>query len=205
MNSKKKAKKTHTKNQWQDHLTKLAKTKNYPARSIYKLEEIQNKFKIIKRTDLVLDLGCAPGSWLLYTSKLTKSHGKVYGIDLKEINIVLPDNAIAIKEDIYNFVKSDFLKINKNFDVILSDMAPSTTGRKDIDTFKSFELCKTALIIVENCLNQNGNFVCKIFQGNDFNTLVKNVKLIFKETKIFKPQSTRKQSREIYIVAKNKK
>lgn len=88
------------KNQWADHLTKRAKTENYPARSIYKLEEIQNKFKIMKKNDRVLDLGCAPGSWLLYAARQVGGQGRVSGIDLKAIEIKLPDNVIAVKDNI---------------------------------------------------------------------------------------------------------
>ncbi|SDU52538.1 RlmE family RNA methyltransferase [Desulfobacula phenolica] len=194
-----------SKNQWADHLTHRAKAENYPARSIYKLEEIQNKFKVIKKNDQVLDLGCAPGSWLLYAAKQVGNKGLVKGIDLKPIEIKLPDNVVAIKDNILNQDNAAFLDKNRGFDVILSDMAPATTGRKDVDALRSFELCDMALTIAKNFLVQNGNFVCKIFQGNDFNAFQKSVKSKFKECKIFKPDSCRKQSKEIYIIAKGKK
>ena len=193
------------KNQWADHLTKQAKTDNYPARSVYKLEEIQNKFQVLKKKDLVLDLGCAPGSWLLYAAKQVGDHGKVFGIDLKQIEIHLPENVVAIKDDILNLDNESFLDENLKFNAILSDMAPATTGRKDVDALKSFELCNIALKVADDFLLQNGNFICKIFQGNDFNEFQKNVKSKFKECKIFKPESCRKQSKEIYIIAKGKK
>ncbi|WP_457552661.1 RlmE family RNA methyltransferase [Desulfobacula sp.] len=193
------------KNQWADHLTQRAKAENYPARSVYKLEEIQNKFKIIKKNDQVLDLGCAPGSWLLYSSKQVGNHGKVFGIDLKHIDIHLPPNVVIIENNILNMDNESFLGDNRGFNAILSDMAPATTGRKDVDALKSFELCNMALKVADNFLLQNGNFVCKIFQGNDFNEFQKNVKSKFKECKIFKPESCRKQSKEIYIIAKGKK
>lgn len=193
------------KNQWADHLTQRAKAENYPARSVYKLEEIQNKFKVMKKNGQVLDLGCAPGSWLLYAAKQVGNKGRVKGIDLKPIEIKLPDNVVAIKDNILNPDNAAFLDKNKGFDVILSDMAPATTGRKDVDALRSFELCNMALTIADNFLVQNGNFVCKIFQGNDFNDFQKRVKSKFKECKIFKPDSCRKQSKEIYIIAKGKK
>lgn len=202
---KKNGLKKPNKNQWADHLTQRAKAENYPARSIYKLEEIQNKFKIMKKNDLVLDLGCAPGSWLLYTAKQVGSQGSVYGIDLQSIEIKLPKNVITIKDDILNLGNSSFLDKEKRFNVILSDMSPATTGRKDVDALRSFELCNMALAIADDFLAQNGHFVCKIFQGNDFNVFQKNVKSKFKECKIFKPDSCRKQSKEIYIIAKGKK
>jgi 23S rRNA (uridine2552-2'-O)-methyltransferase len=193
------------KNKWEDHLTRKAKAENYPARSIYKLEEIQNKFKVMKKNDQVLDLGCAPGSWLLYAAKQVGNTGKVFGIDLKDIDIKLPANVIAIKDNILNLDNNYFLDENKGFNTVLSDMAPATTGRKDVDALRSFELCSMALSVADNFLALNGNFVCKIFQGNDFNEFQKNVKSKFKTCKIFKPESCRKQSKEIYIIAKGKK
>jgi 23S rRNA (uridine2552-2'-O)-methyltransferase len=202
---KKKSTNKSGKNQWADHLTRRAKAENYPARSIYKLEDIQNKFKIMKINDRVLDLGCAPGSWLLYAAKQVGGRGRVSGIDLKAIEIKLPNNVIAVKDNILNPENASFLNKNKEFNVILSDMAPATTGRKDVDALRSFELCTMALTVADDFLAQNGNFICKIFQGNDFNVFQKNVKSKFKECKIFKPDSCRKQSKEIYIIAKGKK
>jgi 23S rRNA (uridine2552-2'-O)-methyltransferase len=131
--------------------------------------------------------------------------GRVSGIDLKTVEIQLPDNVVVSQENILNPDDASFLGKTSGFNVILSDMAPSTTGRKDVDALKSFELCNMALTVAKDCLVQNGNFVCKIFQGNDFNAFQKNVKSKFKECKIFKPDSCRKQSKEIYIIAKGKK
>ena len=204
---KKKKKPNNTKpgkNQWADHLTRRAKAENYPARSVYKLEEIQNKFRVMKKKDFILDLGCAPGSWLLYAAKQVGNQGRIFGIDLDPIEIQLPVNVVTIKDNILSPDNGSFLE-NREFNAILSDMAPATTGRKDVDALKSFELCNMALMVANDFLIQNGNFVCKIFQGNDFNDFQKNVKSKFKECKIFKPESCRKQSKEIYIIAKGKK
>ena len=202
-----KAKKTKgsNQNQWADHLTMRARAENYPARSVYKLEEIQKKFKIMKPGDQVLDLGCAPGSWLLYAAKQVGSQGRVLGIDLQEIEIKLPDNVTAIKDNILALDDEKFLNQDKGLDIILSDMAPATTGRKDVDAFKSFELCSMALDVARKSLLAKGNFVCKIFQGNDFKKFEKEVRSAFKECRVFKPESCRKQSKEIYIIAKGKK
>ncbi len=211
-NNKNANRKTNTKansrtntNQWEDHLTRKARAQGYPARSIYKLEEIQNKFKVIKKNNTVLDLGCAPGSWMLYASKQVGEGGKVFGIDLKAIDIKLPKNSVSIKDNILNMDNTGFLSDAKGLDVLLSDMAPATTGRKDVDALRSFDLCQMALDVTEEYLKVNGHFICKIFQGNDFNAFQKNVKSKFKECKIFKPESCRKQSKEIYIIAKGKK
>ena len=203
--SNKNPNKNPNKNQWEDHLTRKAKSENYPARSIYKLEEIQDKFRVIKKNDQILDLGCAPGSWLLYAGKQTGKDGRVYGIDLKKIDIQLPQNITAIQDDIFKLEDSVLLNKDKKFNVVLSDMAPATSGRKDVDALRSFELCNMALQVADDYLTANGNFVCKIFQGNDFNSFQKNVKSRFKTCKIFKPKSCRKQSKEIYIIAKGKK
>jgi 23S rRNA (uridine2552-2'-O)-methyltransferase len=201
----KKSGKNPNKNQWEDHLTRRARSENYPARSVYKLEEIQNRFKVMKTDDQVLDLGCAPGSWMLYAAKQIGKNGRVSGIDLKQIDIKLPENVSAIQDDILNLNNRFFVSENKKFDVVLSDMAPATTGRKDVDALRSFELCNMALKVADDFLTANGNFVCKIFQGNDFNSFQKNVKSRFKNCKIFKPESCRKQSKEIYIIAKGRK
>lgn len=201
----KKQKKKKKQNQWEDHLTRKAKSENYPARSVYKLQEMQEKFKIIKKNDKVLDLGCVPGSWMLYAAGEVKENGRVFGIDLKKIDIDLPCNVSAVQDDISNLNNTSFLEEINKFSVILSDMAPATTGRKDVDALRSFELCRMALKAAENFLMADGNFVCKIFQGNDFNSFQKNVKSKFKSCRIFKPESCRKQSREIYIIAKGRK
>jgi len=201
----KKSGKNPNKNQWEDHLTRRARSENYPARSVYKLEEIQNRFKVMKTDDQVLDLGCAPGSWMIYAAKQIGKNGRVSGIDLKQIDIKLPENVSAIQDDILNLNNRFFISENKKFDVVLSDMAPATTGRKDVDALRSFELCNMALKVADDFLTANGNFVCKIFQGNDFNSFQKNVKSRFKNCKIFKPESCRKQSKEIYIIAKGRK
>ena len=190
-------------NEWADHLTLRAKAENYPARSIYKLEEIQKKFKVIAPGSQVLDLGCAPGSWLLYAAKQVGNKGRVFGIDLQSIEIKLPDNVIAIQDNILSLENNDFLV--EGFGVVLSDMAPATTGRKDVDSFRSFELCRMALETAKKFGAPNSNFVCKIFQGNEFKEFEQAVKSVFRECKTFKPESCRKQSKEIYIIAKGKK
>ncbi len=192
--------------QWADHYTQKAKSMGYPARSVFKLEEIQNKCQIIKNGDNVLDLGCAPGSWLLYASKLAGSQGQVLGIDLKPVEITLPANARAIEDNILHPEHPAFTAdLAGTFNVVISDMAPATTGRKDVDAIRSVELCRMALDTALKNLAFQGNFVCKIFQGNEFKPFDKEVRSAFKECRVFKPESCRKQSKEIYIIAKYKK
>jgi 23S rRNA (uridine2552-2'-O)-methyltransferase len=192
-------------NTWEDHLTRRARAENYPARSVYKLEEIQKKFNVIQPGDQVLDLGCAPGSWMLYAARQVGRQGRVVGVDLKKIEIKLPENCVAVQKDILQLDSTAFFSEYANINVVLSDMAPATTGRKDVDAARSFDLCTMALTTAETLLRPSGHFVCKIFQGNEFNQFQKSVKLKFKTCKIFKPESCRKQSKEIYIIAKGKK
>ncbi|MFU8768978.1 MAG: SAM-dependent methyltransferase [Desulfotignum sp.] len=191
--------------QWADHLTRQAKADNYPARSVYKLAEIQNKFRIMKKKDVVLDLGCAPGSWLLYAAKQVGPQGRVLGVDLKAVDIVLPENVLVIQDDILQIAEDTFFQQAEGCNVVMSDMAPATTGRKDVDALRSFELCQMALALAERVLAVDGHFVCKIFQGNEFTRFEKQVKALFQECRIFKPDSCRTQSKEIYIIAKNKR
>ena len=182
---------------WQDHYSQQAKKERFPARSVYKLEEIQIKHRLIKKGDTVLDLGCAPGSWLLYAAKLTGPKGRVIGVDLKPVSIQVSPHIKIISADVFTL---DIESLEKDFNVVLSDMAPATTGHKAVDAARSYNLCETALKIAQNILLPGGSFVCKIFQGPDFNLFLDAVRAGFKGLKIFKPQSSRKASKEIYVI-----
>jgi len=190
---------------WADHYTRKAKQDRYPARSVYKLMEIQKKFTVIRKNDKVLDLGCAPGSWLIYAAETAGTGGKALGIDLKSVEVKLPGNAQALTGDIFDRDKAFTASVGDGYNVVLSDMAPATTGRKDIDAARSFELCRAALSKALDLLVFNGNFVCKIFQGSDFKQFETDVKARFKNHRIFKPESCRKSSKEIYIIGIGKK
>jgi 23S rRNA (uridine2552-2'-O)-methyltransferase len=185
------------KKQWQDHYTRQAKKENFPARSVYKLQEIQQKHRLIKKGHRILDLGCAPGSWLLFAAKLTGDRGKVVGIDLKPFKGQVPAHAQIITADVFSL---DLESLGNNYHVVLSDMAPATTGHKDVDAARSYSLCQTALGIAQKVLLPGGSFVCKIFQGPEFKVFADAVKAGFKELKIFKPRSSRKASREIFVI-----
>ena len=193
-------KRSVSKNRWSDHYTQRAKREKYPARSVYKLDEIQQKFRLIKKNDKVLDLGCFPGSWLLYAAELTKHDGRVVGIDLKPVEIQLPPHVKTYTGDILSLDDNFFDRVGHYFNVVLSDMAPATSGQKNVDAARSFELCWAALSIAQEVLSPGGSFVCKIFQGEDFNEFAATVWGSFKSQKIFKPQSSRKASKEIFIV-----
>jgi 23S rRNA (uridine2552-2'-O)-methyltransferase len=189
---------------WNDHYSRKAKKERFPARSIYKLEEMQQKYNLIKKGDRILDLGCSPGSWLLFAAKLTGNKGHVAGVDLKPVTINIPTHVTIYTGDIFSF-DSFSESIGKEFNVVMSDMAPSTTGIKNVDSARSFNLCQTALEIAQNVLLPGGSFACKIFQGEDFKQFSDAVKSCFANCNIFKPKSSRKASKEIYIIAKGKK
>lgn len=195
-----------TKNTWDDdHFTRKAKNEDYPARSVYKLKEIQSKFTLIKKNDRVLDLGCFPGSWLIHAAELTGQGGRVYGIDLNLVTVKLPSHAKAFEGDILEPAASTSEIFEGKYQVVLSDMAPATTGMKDVDAARSFELSSMALNVAERVLEKGGSFVCKIFQGEDMTTFIENVRVVFEKHKLFKPDSCRKQSKEIYIIGLEKK
>lgn len=191
------------KNRWEDHYSRKARREQFPARSVYKLQEIQQKNRLIKKRDRVLDLGCAPGSWLLYAAEMTGHRGRVVGVDLKPLDTQLPAHVLAHQADVFSEELPDI--IGKNFHVVLSDMAPDTSGNKRVDAARSFELCRTALSIAQKVLVPGGSFVCKIFQGEDFKPFSDSVKACFRQHKIFKPQSSRKGSKEIYVIGIGKK
>jgi 23S rRNA (uridine2552-2'-O)-methyltransferase len=193
------------KNKWADHYTKKARDENYPARSVYKLMEIQKRFRVIKKNARVLDLGCAPGSWLIHAAEIAGPSGQAVGIDLKPVEAALPANAVAYTGDIFEMEPTIGEAVGKEYDAVISDMAPATTGRKDIDAARSFALCEAALRVACDLLAVKGNFVCKIFQGAEFKQFENLVKARFDQHKIFKPDSCRKSSKEIYIIGLSKK
>ncbi len=190
---------------WEDHFSRKAKKDNFPARSVYKLQEIQKKFQIIKKGDVILDLGCSPGSWLVYAADMVGPKGIVVGIDLKPVEIAVLPNVKVLTDDVEKNGVDLLRSLELQYNIIVSDMAPATTGRKDIDSYRSFELCRVALGIAETFLLPGGCFVCKIFQGPDFKEFSDTVKNMFKDQKTFKPQSSRKASKEIYVIGMEKK
>lgn len=197
--------KASKRNDWEDHYTRKAKKEKYPARSVYKLQEMQKKYRLIRRGNRVLDLGCAPGSWLLYAAGIVGERGQVAGIDLKPVSIALPSNVLIYTGDILH--PGEELKdcLEKAYHVVMSDMAPNTTGNKDVDAARSFDLCDAALNLANEVLISGGSFVCKIFQGEMYIDFSNRVKKYFQQQRIFKPQSSRKASKEIYVLGIGKK
>jgi 23S rRNA (uridine2552-2'-O)-methyltransferase len=187
--------------QKRDIYVRKSQVDGYRARSAYKLIEIQEKFKILKNGYSVIDLGASPGSWSQYVAKTVKS-GRLVSVDLKEMENI--ENTMQIKGD---FTKKETQeKIRSNFNskvnVVLSDMAVNTTGIKDIDAIYTGELCKEAMVFSKDILVKEGNFIAKIFLGTSFNEIVASAKTTFKEVKVFKPKSSRKESKESFIICK---
>jgi len=192
-----------SKNPWFDKWAEKAKKEGYPARSVYKLMEIQEKYRLVKKGDKVLDLGASPGSWSKYLSKLVGSEGKVVGVDIQEIKICLP-NFYFLKKDVFQLSEKDFEKMEiAEFDVIVSDMAPKTTGDKFVDHVRSVELVRRAFDICFQLLKPGGHFVAKVFEGAKLQDLKKQIEKNFKSVKLFKPKASRKESKEIFIIAQN--
>ena len=187
--------------QHRDIYVRQSKVDGYRARSAYKLIEINEKFKIFKVGMTVLDIGAAPGSWSQYVSKIVKN-GKIICLDLKEMTKI--ENTIQIKGDFTELEIQKKIKENltNKIDVIISDMAVNTTGIKDIDSIQTGELCKEAMNFSKDVISINGFFVSKIFMGSTFNEIVALGKKIFKEVRVFKPKSSRKDSKESFIICK---
>jgi 23S rRNA (uridine2552-2'-O)-methyltransferase len=188
--------------QRRDTYVKQSKVDGYRARSAYKLIEIDNKFKIFKGGITVIDIGAAPGSWSQYTEKVTKS-GRLISIDLKKMEPI--GNTVQIQGDFTEESIQDEIKkyTNTKVDVVMSDMAVNTTGIKNIDSIQTGELCKEAMFFAKDLLKNNGFFISKIFMGGTFNEIVAEGKKYFKEVKVFKPKSSRKDSKESFIICRN--
>jgi 23S rRNA (uridine2552-2'-O)-methyltransferase len=177
----------------------LPKKEGYPARSIYKLKEIDEKYKIFNKGNKVLDLGCAPGSWLLYISQKVGNRGKVIGVDIEEIKVPPKANILFIKRSIFDLKESDF---KNKFETVVSDLSPKTSGIKFLDAGKSLELAEKSFEMAKSVLSPGGNFVCKIFENKLSDEFFKKVKKFFSFAKIFKPKAVIKKSKEFYIIGK---
>ena len=188
--------------QRRDIYVRQSKVDGYRARSAYKLIEIDEKFKIFKGGISVIDIGAAPGSWSQYASKVVKS-GKIISIDLKKMEEM--HNTTQIQGDFTELKIQKQIKshLKKRSDVVMSDMAVNTTGIKNIDSIQTGELCKEALIFSKEVMSEKSFFISKIFMGSSFNEIVALGKKIFKDVKVFKPKSSRKDSKESFIICKN--
>ena len=188
--------------QRRDTYVRQSKVDGYRARSAYKLIEIDEKFKIFKGGMIIVDIGAAPGSWSQYVAKKVKNR-KIISVDLKEMEKI--QDIIQIKGDFTREVIQNKIKSNlsKGADVVMSDMAVNTTGIKNIDSIQTGELCKEAMIFSKEVISEKGFFISKIFMGSTFNEIVALGKKNFKIVKVFKPKSSRKDSKESFIICKN--
>ncbi len=183
-----------------------AKKENYKARSVYKLQEIDEKHHLLKPNQLVLDLGAAPGSWTQYCSKKIGKQGLVLAVDLQKIDLKLA-NVQIFEMDLRELdIPKVLSELNTDkVDIVLSDMAPQTTGIKDVDQARSFDLCELALQTSDLYLKQGGSFVIKFFHSEQFADLKKRMTQKFKEFYALRPESTRQSSKEIFLIGKGKK
>ncbi|MBA7638958.1 Ribosomal RNA large subunit methyltransferase E [subsurface metagenome] len=184
----------------QNHYFKKAKKEKYSARSVYKLEEINNKYQLIKNGFQVLDIGCAPGSWSQYLLKKI-GNGKIVGIDIKK-NVQISDKRFTFIHGNIFHIDEKFLNSNRNtFNLITSDAAPNTTGNKFVDSQNSLAIVKKVFRIAQSVLKINGSIIAKVFQGEDLKAFIDGVRIDFLKIVLFKPKSSRKESNELFIIA----
>jgi len=188
-----------------DHYFNKAKQENYVARSIYKLEEIDQRYKVLKPGDLVVDFGYYTGSWIQYTSKVIGPDGRVVGLDIQEVNKKLTGmpNVRIYQKDIFDIGDLKQLDVDQQFDVVLSDMAPSTTGIKSVDQARSLNLVESVFGLLPKFLRPGGNFVIKVFDSQDAQNYLKEQKNRFNEYQYLKPKSTRSVSKEFFVIGKH--
>jgi 23S rRNA (uridine2552-2'-O)-methyltransferase len=188
----------------QDAFGHRAKREGYPARSVYKLEEIDKRVRLFRRGQRVLDLGAAPGSWTLYAAQKVGLEGRVVAIDLNPIEVSLPANVQCVQGDLRE-IDVAALGGPAQFDLVISDMAPHTSGQRHADAFRSYELVMLALEIAQKYLATGGHFVAKIFQGAEFEEARKAMNGKFDKVRVIKPEASRQESYEIFLVGLGRK
>lgn len=187
--------------EYRDHYFLKAKRENYPARSVYKLKELDAKFRLLKPGMKVLDLGAAPGSWSLGVAEKVGSKGLVLACDIQSTETAFPPQVLFMQEDVFQRSTAFEAKLAElgPFDLVISDMAPRTTGTRFTDQARSLELTLEALAVACLHLKQGGNFVVKIFMGPDIQDLLTPMRKAFSSVKSFKPKSSRAESKEIFF------
>lgn len=187
-----------------DFYYQKAKQDKYPARSIYKLEEAQKKYHFLRRGDSVLDLGCCPGSWSLYASEIVGETGLVVGVDLQETAKNPRTGGAPIHWIIADIMTPELVlqvrRIRPAFKILISDLAPKTTGNRWADHQQSLNLVRQTLLMADTLLHEKGHFFCKAFQGEDFPAFVEEVQARFEQVKVLKPKSSRTESREVFVL-----
>ena len=188
--------------QYQDHYFKKAKQDNYAARSVYKLQEMDKRFKLFRTGQTVLDLGAAPGSWTQYASKKIGPQGRILAVDIQSTVITFEENVVFLQADAFEDSPEllEALAPLAPFDLVISDMAPKTIGIKFADQANSLELCERALEVAQVRLKPGGHFVVKNFEGPDTKGYTDSMRPLFAKVKTFKPKSSRSESKEMFIV-----
>ena len=188
-----------------DHFFHKAKKENFLARSVYKLEEIDERFKVLKKNDNVIDLGYHPGSWIQYTSKKIEPNGVVIGADVRDINKTLLNikNVRLFQKDVLTIESMEELGVSDQFNVVLSDMAPNTTGIQSVDQVRSLNLVEMVFFLLPKFLKPGGNVVVKVFESNEAQLFLKEQKKHFTEFHYLRPKSTRSVSKEYFVIGKN--
>lgn len=188
--------------QYRDYYFRKAKQENYPARSVYKLQEMDKAHRLLRPGQKVLDLGACPGSWTLYAAERVGAAGRVLGIDLNMPDTVFPEQVVFLQEDV--FARSpeflDQLRRLAPFDVVMSDMAPKTTGSRFTDQARSIRLVEAAFDVAGEWLAKGGTFIAKVFEGPDVHPFVQSARSGFERVSMVKPRSSRAESKEIFIL-----
>lgn len=187
-----------------DKWSQRAAKEGYRARSVYKLMELDDRFGLIKPGMTVVDLGAAPGSWMQYAAKIVGPSGSLFGFDLQEIQPVEENTKTFVMDILDKYAIEDALRRSgvREADLVLADMAPNTSGMKDVDQWKSVELAQAALAIGKDMLKPNGKCVVKVFRGADFDEFYKNLKMDWQEPAIIEATASRDRSREVYVVVR---
>ena len=187
-------------NRWDDHYARRARDEKWLARSVYKIEEIDKKFRLIHKDNRLLDLGCYPGSWSQYGIKKVGPKGEVVGIDLARPDCLLPPNFSFIQADILTLNIESLIHKVGPMAVVMSDLAPQTTGARSTDTSRSISLARRAAEIGLALLVKGGYFVCKVLEGEELKPFKSEISAHFRQIRLFRPRACRKRSTEVYLV-----
>ncbi|TVR63054.1 MAG: RlmE family RNA methyltransferase [Spirochaetaceae bacterium] len=186
----------------QDHYTRKAKSAGYPARSVFKLEEINDKSRVLRPGNSVLDVGAAPGSWTQYAMKAVGPHGRVVAVDLTRFSLnPAPPNVTIHQGDITDADTRSRLAQTAPYDVVLSDAAPATTGNRTVDTARSAAIVDAVIDLALDLIKPGGKLVVKIFQGGEEKVFLERLKGVSDSARIFKPQASRSESFETFLIA----
>lgn len=189
-----------------DFWSKKAFSEGYPARSVYKLKEINEKYSLFRKNECILDLGAAPGSWTVFILRTLEQTGKLVSVDLKPLaKNVKGNNLVFFQGDLYDEALRERIKAEGPYDAVVCDAAPPTTGNRLIDTSRSADLVELAFYYAQTMLKEGGNFAVKIFQGSDTRALTDRMKELFSSSRSFKPTACRSESFETYLIGMQKR